>query len=283
LRGERLAALLAKDGRDPFVVDAAVSSLAGFEHDALTTLLASPAAPEPAIVALAGAVAKRADGPAVSALWTRMADARRPLPERLALARGVELALSTESFGVRTPRRLTLPAAPEPLLSRAHEGGEIDAIVAKVLDAMDWPGKPRRADTAPPLTAAEQQRFEAGKEVYNRLCTACHQPDGRGREGLAPALAGSPLVTGRAGITIRIVLHGKEGKAMMPPLGSLSDADIAAVLTYVRRSFGHSLSAVDVDLVREVRGSALGRERPWTEEELKTVSQPDGDPRARRP
>jgi mono/diheme cytochrome c family protein len=184
---------------------------------------------------------------------------------------------------VRTARRLTLPAAPEPLLSRAHEGGEIDALVARVLDGMDWPGKPRRAEIAVPLTAAEQQRFDAGREIYGRLCVACHQPDGRGREGLAPALAGSPLVTGRAGITIRIVLHGKEGKAMMPPLGSLSDAEVAAVLTFVRRSFGHALSAVDVGLVREVRGSALGRERPWTEEELRNVSQPDGDPRARRP
>ena len=135
-----------------------------------------------------------------------------------------------------------------------------------------------------PLTAEEQQRFEAGKEIYNRLCIACHQADGRGREGLAPALAGSPFVIGRAGIMARIVIHGKEGKAMMPPLGTLSDAEIAGVLTFVRRSFGHTASPVDVALVREVRGSALGRDRPWTEPELRAISQPDGDPRAlRRP
>jgi mono/diheme cytochrome c family protein len=184
---------------------------------------------------------------------------------------------------VRTPRRLTLSAAPEPLLARAHERGEIEAIVARVLDGMDWPGKPRKAPTVAPLTAAEQQRFDAGKEIYGRLCVACHQPDGRGREGLAPSLVGSPFVTGRAGIMARIVIHGKEGQAMMPPLGTLPDAEIAAVLTFVRRSFGHTASTVDVDLVREVRGSALGRERPWTEPELRAISQPDGDPRTRRP
>jgi mono/diheme cytochrome c family protein len=148
---------------------------------------------------------------------------------------------------------------------------------------MDWPGKPRKVETVAPLTADEQQRFDAGKELYGRLCVACHQPDGRGRDGLAPALAGSPFVTGRAGITARIVIHGKEGKAMMPPLGTLSDAEIAGVLTFVRRSFGHTASPVGVDLVREVRGASLGRERPWTEAELRAVSQPDGAPPARRP
>ncbi len=226
----------------------------------------------------------RAGNPAaVADLWTRMADPRRPVAERLAMVRGTELALGTESFGVRTARRLTLAAAPEPLLARAHEGGEIDALIARVLDGMDWPGKPRKVETVAPLTAEEQLRFDTGTEIYGRLCVACHQPDGRGREGLAPALAGSPFVTGRAGIMARIVIHGKEGKAMMPPLGTLSDAEIAAVLTFVRRSFGHTASPVDVALVREVRGSALGRERPWTEPELRAISQPDGDPRARRP
>jgi mono/diheme cytochrome c family protein len=283
VRVEHAARLLARDGRDPFVVDGVVSSLSGLEHEVLAQLLARPGAPDDALSALAGAVARGGHAAAIADLWTRIADARRPVTERLALARGTELALGTESFGVRTARRLTLAAAPQPLLGRAHEGGEIDAVVARVLAGMDWPGKPRKVETVAPLTAEEQQRFEAGREIYGQLCVACHQPDGRGREGLAPALAGSPFVTGRAGILARIVIHGKEGKAMMPPLGTLADPDVAAVLTFVRRSFGHTASPVDVGLVREVRGSALGRERPWTEAELKAISQPDGDPRTRRP
>jgi mono/diheme cytochrome c family protein len=282
-RVDHAAQLLTRHGRDPFVVDGVVSSLAGLESEALARLLARPGAPHDALGVLAGAVARGGDAPAVADLWARLADARRPVAERLALARGVELALGTESFGVRTARRLALTAAPQPLLGRAHEGGEIDAVIARLLDGMDWPGKPRRAATVAPLTADEQQRFAAGQEIYGRLCVACHQPDGRGREGLAPALAGSPWVSGRAGILARIVIHGKEGQAMMPPLGTLSDAEIAAVLTFVRRSFGHTASPVDVALVREVRGSALGRERPWTEAELRAVSQPDGAPPTRRP
>jgi mono/diheme cytochrome c family protein len=281
-RVDHAAQLLGSHGRDPFVVDGVISSLTGLEHQALARLLARPGAPPDALGALAGAVARGGDATAVAALWARIAETRRPVEERLALARGAELALGTESFGVRTARRLSLAAAPQPLIGRAHEGGEIDAVVARLLDGMDWPGKPRKAVTVAPLNAEEQQRFEAGQEIYGRLCVACHQPDGRGREGLAPALAGSPFVSGRAGILARIVIHGKEGTTMMPPLGTLSDAEIAAVLTFVRRSFGHTASAVDVALVREVRGSALGRERPWTEAELKAISQPDGDPRATR-
>ena len=281
-RVDHAASLLARHGRDPFIVDAAVSSLTGLEDRVLARLMSQPGAPDDALAPLAGAIARGGRPEAVADLWTRIADARRPVAERLALARGVELALSTESFGVRTPRRLTLAAAPQPLLARAHERGEIETVVARVLEGMDWPGKPRKTEMVAPLTAEEQQRFDTGKEIYGRLCVACHQPDGRGREGLAPALAGSPFVTGRAGIMARIVIHGKEGKAMMPPLGTLSDAEVAAVLTFVRRSFGHTASPVDVALVREVRGSALGRERPWTEAELKAISQPDGDPRALR-
>ena len=282
-RVERLADLLARQGRDPFVVDAAVSSLAGVEHQVLAKLLAGPGSGDDPLAMLAGAVARRGDASAVTELWARIADARRAVAERLALARGVEAAQGTESFGVRTARRLTLAAAPAALLGRAHEGGEIDAVVARVLDSMDWPGKPKKVAVAAPLTAEEQQRFEVGREVYGRLCVACHQPDGRGREGLAPALAGSPFVSGRAGVMARIVMQGKEGKAMMPPLGTLPDAEIAAVLTFVRRSFGHTASPVDVALIKEVRGASLGHERPWTEPELREISQPDGDPRARRP
>ena len=283
VRVEHAAQLLGRHGRDPFVVDGIVSSLTGLEPQALARLLARPGAADDALGVLAGAVARSGDAAGTADLWRRLADARRPVEERLALARGIELALGTESFGIRTARRLTLAAAPQPLLGRAHEGGAIDAVLARLLDGMDWPGKPRKVETAAPLTAEEQQRFDAGKEIYGRLCVACHQPDGRGREGLAPALAGSPFVTGRAGIMARIVIHGKEGKAMMPPLGTLTDAEIAGVLTFVRRSFGHTASPVDVGLVREVRGSALGRERPWTEPELRAISQPDGDPRTRRP
>ena len=75
----------------------------------------------------------------------------------------IEFALGTESFGVRTPRRLMLAAAPQPLLGRAHERGEIETVVARLLDGMDWPGKPRKAETVAPLSCRGAAAVRGGQ------------------------------------------------------------------------------------------------------------------------
>jgi mono/diheme cytochrome c family protein len=68
---------------------------------------------------------------------------------------------------------------------------------------------------------------------------------------------------------IRIVLHGKEGEMLMPPVGgSMTDDQIAAVLTYVRRSWGNTALPVTPDDVREIRGATAGRKKAWTVAEL---------------
>ena len=69
---------------------------------------------------------------------------------------------------------------------------------------------------------------------------------------------------------MRILLNGKEGPVgLMPPLGTvLSDDQIAAVLTYIRREWGHTASAVDPATIAEVRKATAGRAKPWTADEL---------------
>ena len=66
------------------------------------------------------------------------------------------------------------------------------------------------------------------------------------------------------------MLNGKEGTvALMPPLGGgLSDEQIAAVLTYIRREWGHAGSPIDPAAVAETRRATAGRTRPWTNDEL---------------
>ena len=55
----------------------------------------------------------------------------------------------------------------------------------------------------------------------------------------------------------------------MPPLGSaLNDDQIASVLTYIRREWGHTGSAVAPEDVTEIRGLTKTRTRPWTDAEL---------------
>jgi mono/diheme cytochrome c family protein len=121
-----------------------------------------------------------------------------------------------------------------------------------------------------PLTAEEQKRFDDGREVYRNVCQACHQPDGRGQEKLAASLIGSAMTLGPTDVPARILLNGKEGPiGLMPPVGQVfTDAQIAAVLTYIRREWGQTGSAVDEATVKSVRAATAGRARPWTNEEL---------------
>ena len=93
-----------------------------------------------------------------------------------------------------------------------------------------------------------------GASVYNANCSSCHQANGKGQPGVFPPLAGNPVVTGPAAKVIHIVKNGLSGKIMigsatyngqMPAWKStLSAADIASVITYIRSSWGNHASAV---------------------------------------
>ena len=152
----------------------------------------------------------------------------------------------------------------------ASAPGDLQTRATNVLARIDWPGKPGAASPVTPLTAAEQQSFDAGREVYRNVCQACHQPDGRGLERVAPPLVGSVLALAPAEITSRILLNGKEGPVgLMPPIGStLNDDQIASVLTYVRREWGQTGDPVNPATVRTTRAQTATRTRPWTHDEL---------------
>ena len=74
-----------------------------------------------------------------------------------------------------------------------------------------------------------------GEEVYKANCAACHQVNGKGL-GAFPAMDGSPIVNGPIAAHVERVLHGK---GAMPSWASLSDLDIASVVTYERNSWGN--------------------------------------------
>ena len=164
----------------------------------------------------------------------------------------------------------------EPLaLSKLATGGEeIATRVTRVLERIGWPGKPGEAAAVTPLTPEQQKRYEAGQEVYRNICQACHQPDGRGQEKVAPSLIGSPLALAAAEIPTRILLNGKEGSiGLMPPIGSaISDEQIASVLTYIRREWEQTGTPVDPATVKTVRDLTADRTRPWTDAELSALA-----------
>jgi mono/diheme cytochrome c family protein len=93
-----------------------------------------------------------------------------------------------------------------------------------------------------------------GASVYATNCSSCHQASGQGVPGTFPPLAGNPVVTGPAAAVIHIVKAGLSGaitvkgttySGQMPAWQStLSNNDIAAVVSYVRNSWGNHASSV---------------------------------------
>lgn len=132
------------------------------------------------------------------------------------------------------------------------------------------------ADAAAPAVAAGID----GKAEY-LVCQTCHQENGEGLPNLYPPLAGSEWLTGDAAMPIAIVLHGMQGEItvkgqkynnVMAPWASLSDAQIAAILTYERSSWGNSAPAVTAEEVAAVRAATSSRTTPWTEAEIKAAT-----------
>ena len=113
------------------------------------------------------------------------------------------------------------------------------------------------------------------------MCSACHQPHGRGQPGLAPPLEDSEWVNGPVSRIGRIVLHGVYGPIMvagqkyqldMPAFGAaLSDEQIAAILTYIRREWEHTATSVTPQTIADIRTATKDKASAWVEEELKEV------------
>ena len=130
-----------------------------------------------------------------------------------------------------------------------------------------------------PLLFAGNLFAQDGGQLYATYCSACHGPDGKGAPGANfPALSGSPWVAGPADRAVKIVLHGLEGPVevmgksfnlAMPPQGAvLPDENIAAILTYVRSSFGNKETPVTQEAVAKLRAGTANREKPWTGAEI---------------
>jgi len=132
---------------------------------------------------------------------------------------------------------------------------------------------------APTMTAAEAAQFNRGRRHY-RACRSCHNNDGRGQEGLGPTLVNTPWVLGSPERLTALVLHGIEGPIevhgetwddLMPGFAAhprLPDTAIAALLTYIRRSWGNTADPVPPELVTAVRQRTADRVDPWTAPEL---------------
>ena len=116
--------------------------------------------------------------------------------------------------------------------------------------------------------------YTLGAEIYSREahCTTCHQADGKGLAAAQfPPLDGSKWATGDEQRLIKLTLHGLHGPItvkgkkypglvpMTPFKGLLTDEEIAAVLTYVRNSFGNKAPMVKPETVKQIRAATKGQ------------------------
>ena len=202
---------------------------------------------------------------------------------RAAILRGLDQSIRDPKTKKAVPlKTIWLNAEPAALaklkkaVTDANAGKNLESVAARLA----WVGKP--GAPAPPkvvaLTKAQQALFEKGKVTFTNLCAACHQPHGYGLDGLAPPLVDSDWVLGKPDVTARIVLNGLGGPVKvgnrtwdlsMPPMGMLSDEDIAGVLTYVRREWEHNGSPIDAKFVTGIRKQFADHPNSWTSDELR--------------
>lgn len=119
------------------------------------------------------------------------------------------------------------------------------------------------AEPAP--VAANDAVMVAGAAIYKDSCAACHKDDGMGVSHLFPRLAGSAVVQSDSWITLaRLVLRGNRavatakmptGPAMPAFDWRLNDAQVAAVLTYIRNNWGNAASKVVAGDIAKQRSS----------------------------
>ncbi len=277
-----LADFLEAHGDDRLLREAAISGLAGRELAFAAFLGARGAwtaeAPDGAIAffrRLAQCVAADRRSKNIAALLGAAAD--RPAKwQRVALVEGCVAALPKGEA-----RKGALRFDDKPAVLAALRV-DLPARVHEALDeAVTWPGKAGAVADAAPLTADQEKLFRLGNHSSTAPCVQCHQADGQGQAGLAPTLHDSQVVLGPAARQIRVVLHGLTGPVTiagktqdltMEPLGAkLDDRQLAAILTFTRRSWGHRATAVDPQEVAKVRRQTEDRKLPWTREELSKI------------
>ncbi len=169
---------------------------------------------------------------------------------------------------------------------------------ALALATAAWAAEPSVSSSAPQVHQAEvagaagiAAQVKAGESVYQTVCLACHQADGKGLPGAFPPLAGSDYLLGDKDRAVGVVVRGLEGEvvvngvkynSVMPAMTQLSDQEIADALTYAMNSWGNQGGAISVAQVAAVRAKAAAEpktaasptQHPTTTAELKYQGAP---------
>ncbi|MDV6315293.1 cytochrome c [Idiomarina sp. HP20-50] len=101
-----------------------------------------------------------------------------------------------------------------------------------------------------------------GENVYKKYCQACHQPNGKGMQGVFPPLANNPNLKDQPEYIAKTIITGKSGplsvngtnyNGSMPPMGYLKDADIAALVNYINTDLVQGSETITAEAISSMR------------------------------
>lgn len=132
------------------------------------------------------------------------------------------------------------------------------------------------------LDDTAKKQYLAGQKIYHREghCVTCHQANGKGLDPAFPSIEKSPWVSGDSDRLIKLAMYGLMGPLeingkkydgqvpMTPFAGMLKDDEMAAVLTFVRNSFGNQAPPITAAQVKAIRDANPGRVQFFTTTEL---------------
>jgi len=180
----------------------------------------------------------------------------------------------------KKPRRMNLRGEPAgwSTVASANPADCDPRIVtaARLVDpTLAWPGRPGLEQVVD-YDTSEAGLISRGRTLFAH-CMTCHQANGAGLPPLYPPLDESPFVTGDPERLARILLHGLQGRIevlgrtydqSMPAAPFKKDADIAAIMSYIRQAWDNDADPVTPEFVAGVREATKDRLQPWTAGEL---------------
>ncbi len=284
VKHDLLLEVLSRHPNSPIYRDAVISSLHQEEYQFLTSLLAHPdwqkPSPEKEIT--------------IEQLTTATANKQHPgeLSQLLAWLDGDQLdwkqtaMLNGLSFHNLPADSSTVSLDHPPnIFTRQTTQKANSRAISRVSGLFTWPGKPQSSSKKVTTKHFEidPSFLSRGRNLYLTVCASCHGNNGEGMQRFAPPLLQSEWVLGDEERLSKILLHGIEGALevngkiydtpeilpAMPAFATTPPEDLAAIMTYIRQSWGHNAAPVKPGTVGNVRVLSQGKVTPWTQEELR--------------
>ena len=286
-----LKAMAVQKSSSPVMRDAILSSLQDREYALLQALLPElqeeDANQAIFLEALATAIANKGDAQELAGMLAQLhhADPALDWRENAMLA-------GMANYSIDDSLKILLPTEPALFTAADQYDKVIQSRLKTLSQLLDWPGKPAaRPDdaNAQPLAEVDRKQFALGRQQFLNVCSGCHGPDGGGIRRFAPPLRESEWVLGDEKRLSLILLHGMEGPLevngktydapeilpVMPSFSTMDNEDLAAIMTYIRREWGHTADPVNAGTVGGIRYRSQGKITPWKAEELMGVSVDD--------